>query len=93
MTDRVLTWLINGWLALVVLLNIVGIVGLFISARGFEAGLRLVQNVYNPLSVTNWAAEIALISPALVLIYWRDRQRKALAGLGGAPTLPSVHSA
>lgn len=91
MTDKMITWLINGWFTLVVLLNIVGIAGLFISARGFEAGIRLVQDVYNPLSLINWVAEIALISPALVLIYWRNRQRKEAADLKHAPTLPPVH--
>ena len=61
---------------LIVLLNIIGIIGLFIGAPDFSTGWERVQETYSPWNVWNWGLNMVLISPA-ILVYWlRDRRRK-----------------
>jgi hypothetical protein len=76
--DRTLTSFIWAWIALILLVNIFGVVGLFMSADGGEQALREVQEIYSPFNVMNWLLELLILSPALIAYVWRERRRKSL---------------
>jgi hypothetical protein len=76
--DQTLTSFIWVWLTLILLLNIFGIVGLFMSADSGEQALHQVQEIYSPLNVMNWLLELLILSPALIAYVWRARRRKSL---------------
>ena len=75
--DKALTWFINGWIALAVLVNVVAVVGLFVGAATFWAGWTRVTETYSPFNVANMFMELLLLSPALGAMYWRNRRRAA----------------
>jgi hypothetical protein len=73
--DKALTWFINCWVALFILANVVAAVGLFIGAKSFWDGCTQVWETFDPFNVGNYAVELAVLSPALIALYWRDNRR------------------
>lgn len=73
--DRALTWFATGWGALAILVNVIAIIGLFIGAESFWAGLNRFWDTYSPFNLWNWGAELVLFSPAIGAMWWRDRRR------------------
>jgi hypothetical protein len=76
--DRTLTTFIWVWIALILAVNLFGIVGLFMSEDGDGQALQEVQEIYSPFNVINWLLELVILSPALVAYVWRERRRKSL---------------
>lgn len=74
--DRTLTWFIRIWIALAVLINVAAIFGLLLTAPTLGEGWSQVRDIYSPFNVVNYIAEVALFSPALIAMRWRDRRRK-----------------
>lgn len=73
--DRGLTWFINVWIGLIILLNVFGIFGFIYTAPTFWVGIDQVRDTYSPFNIGNWVIEIVSLSPALGVMYWRDRRR------------------
>lgn len=73
--DKALTWFINCWVALFILANVVAVVGLFVGAKSFWDGWTQVTETYNPFNVGNYIVELAVLSPALGAMYWRNKRR------------------
>ncbi len=76
MLDKALTWFINGWVGLIAALNLVAVAGFFYAASTLWDGLAKVGEIYNPLNIWNYLAEIVALSPALAVYLWRERRRR-----------------
>lgn len=75
--DRALTVFMWIWVAMVLLLNLVGIAGAFI-ARPFWEAVDQVQQWYSPFNLVNWGLNLVLLSPALGAAKWRAIRRRRL---------------
>ena len=62
----------------ILVVNLFGIVGLFMSADSYGRALQEVREIYSPLNVINWLLELVILSPALVAYVWRERRRKSV---------------
>jgi hypothetical protein len=72
--DHALTWFINGWIGLVVLLNIAEL-GVDIAIGGGLWG-----GIVEWFATWNWMTEVALpLLPALGAMAWRDRRRRRVS--------------
>ena len=76
--DRTLTNFIWAWITFILVVNLFGIVGLFMSADSYGWALQEVREIYSPLNVINWLLELVILSPALVAYVWRERRRKSV---------------
>ena len=76
--DRTLTNFIWAWITFILVVNLFGIVGLFMSADSYGRALQEVREIYSPLNVINWLLELVILSPALVAYVWRERRRKSV---------------
>jgi hypothetical protein len=76
--DRTLTSFIWAWITFILVVNLFGIVGLFMSADSYGQALQEVREIYSPLNVVNWLLELVILSPALVAYVWRERRRKSV---------------
>jgi UPF0716 family protein affecting phage T7 exclusion len=76
--DRTLTSFIWAWITLILIVNLFGIVGLFMSADSGGQALQEVAEIYTPFNVVNWLLELLILSPALGAYVWRERRRKSL---------------
>ena len=76
--DRTLTNFIWVWITLALIVNLFGIVGLFMGADSYQQGLQEVAEIYSALNVINWLLELLILSPALVAYVWRERRRQSL---------------
>jgi hypothetical protein len=76
--DRTLTNFIWGWITLILIVNLFGIVGLFMGADNARQALNEVAEIYSPFNVINWLLELVILSPALGAYVWRERRRKSL---------------
>jgi hypothetical protein len=74
--DRTLTSFIWVWITLILIVNLFGIVGLFIGADSTWQALQKVKEIYSP--VMNWLLELLILSPAIGAYVWRERRRKSL---------------
>jgi hypothetical protein len=73
--NKTLEMFVKIWTGFAILINLIAIIGLFIGAGGFWAGLASVREIYSPFNVINYFFEVILISPALGAHYWlRKRQ-------------------
>ena len=52
--DRTLTSFIWVWITLILIVNLFGIVGLFIGADSTWQALQKVKEIYSPFNVVNW---------------------------------------
>jgi len=64
--DRTLTSFIWVWITLILIVNLFGIVGLFIGADSTWRALQKVKEIYSPFNVMDWLLELLILSPALV---------------------------
>ena len=71
--NKALELFVKIWIGLAVIVNVIAIIGLFIGAGGFWAGLESVS----PFNLINWMAEVVLISPALGAHYWLQKRQAA----------------
>lgn len=73
--DTALTWFMRIWIGLVVALNVIGIIGFFLTAPSLWEGWLWVAEIYSPFNVVNYLAEIVSLSPAIGAHYLRGRLR------------------
>jgi hypothetical protein len=76
--DRTLTSFIWAWITLILVVNLFGIVGLFMTADSDGQALQEVAEIYSPFNVVNWLLELLMLAPALGAYVWRERRRKSL---------------
>jgi hypothetical protein len=74
--NKVLNWFIRGWVALAIGVNVIAVLGFFVGAHSFWAGWQRVADTYGPFNLTNWFAEIVLISPAFGAYLWLEHRKK-----------------
>ena len=60
--DTTLTSFIWIWITLILVVNLFGIVGLFIGADGTWQALQEVKEIYSPFNVMNWLLELLILS-------------------------------
>ena len=70
-------WFIRIWAGLVILLNLLGITGVFIGAPNVGSALVQIREWYSPFNLWTWALNLALLSPALVATRQQRRVRDA----------------
>lgn len=73
--DKLLTWFIAVWFALVFIVNVAVVIGCFLFAPSFWAGVAHWQHVYSPFTVSTYLINLVLLSPAIGARLWRDRLR------------------
>ena len=74
--DKLLTVFIHTWAFFILLLNIIAIIGFFMTAESFLVGWLRITDVYSPFNIANFAMEVISLSPALGAFAWRERRRK-----------------
>ena len=74
--DEALRSFANVWIALIVGLNLIFIIGLVVSMPTLWTGIAKLSEFYSPFNGWNWIAEVVALSPALGAIAWRDRRLK-----------------
>lgn len=75
--DKTLTVFMWVWAVGVLLLNIFGIIGIFLATDTFWEGLTRVRDTYHPFNLINYSLNVALLLPALGAYSWRERRRRA----------------
>lgn len=76
MTDKLLTWFIAAWFVLVFAVNIAVVIGCFVLAPSFWAGVARWQHVYSPSTVSTYLTNLVLLSPAIGAMWWRSKLRE-----------------
>jgi len=59
--DRALTSFICVWITLILVVNLFGIVGLFIGADSTWQALQEVKEIYSPFNVMNWLLVLLIL--------------------------------
>jgi len=72
--DFTLKWFYRIWFGLVIGLNIMGIVGMYISTQSFIETWRWVQETYSPYNPWNMILNIILLSPGFGVYIWRNKR-------------------
>ena len=70
--DTTLTSFIWVWITLILVVNLFGIVGLFIGADSTWQALQEVKEIYSLFNVMNWLLELLILSPAINAYVWRE---------------------
>lgn len=73
--NKALHWFIRIWIAMVILVNVAAIAGMFLS-DGFWGGLGRVQDTYSPFNIINWIMEVVLLAPALLAAWWLEKRKQ-----------------
>jgi hypothetical protein len=80
--DRILTWVIWGWLALFFLSRVLVVIGLvLVGVSPWEAlrseALSLLGG-FNPLSGPYFLVRVVVLSPAIIAFIWKQIRRRRL---------------
>lgn len=70
---RLLSIFIGLWIAFVAMFNFMGIAGAFMS-NDFWIAVGLVQEWYSPFNFWTVGLNLALLSPAMLAYWWRERR-------------------
>ena len=76
MVDMALTWFGYVWIGSFVVLNLIAVVLLLIVAPSLWLGLAKLVEIYSPLNLSTWIAELGAVSPALLAIAWKKRRER-----------------
>ena len=91
-TERVLnaalSWFGTFWIALFIVLNLAALITL--PAVG---GITKLEEIYSPLSLGTWIAEVLALSPGLIAILWKDRRVSHSCGAAVASLAPKGSAA
>lgn len=74
--DKSLSWFFRLWVALVVLLNLTGILGAALSSVSLGAFVQWMQETYSPFNIWTHGLNIALLLPAFGALIWRNKRRE-----------------
>jgi hypothetical protein len=86
--DRVLTWFINGWVGLAIVLLILKVVEASLHASTLWGGIAIgittlwVWDMFNPFNLRHFIAELIFISPAFGAYLWREKRRNKVEERG-----------
>lgn len=61
------------WLIIALLLFLMSIIGMFLAAENFFAGIAEIQRVFSPFNIINTIVMIITLSPALIAIYFINK--------------------
>ena len=78
--DRALSWFTSGWLAGIVFLNALNVVGTMMFAPSLWSGFADTQSAYNPFVFRNFVIELLAVSPAAGAILWRKLRARRKPG-------------
>lgn len=91
-TERVLnaalSWFGTVWIGLFIVLNLAALITL--PAVG---GITKLEEIYSPLSLGTWIAEVLALSPGLIAILWKDRRVSHSCGAAVASLAPNGSAA
>lgn len=91
-TERVfntaLSWFGTFWIGLFIVLNLAALISL--PAVG---GITKLEEIYSPLSLGTWIAEVLALSPGLIAILWKDRRVRHSCGTAVATLAPNGSAA
>jgi hypothetical protein len=91
-TERVfnaaLSWFGTIWIGLFTALNLVALISL--PAVG---GITKLEEIYSPLNVGTWIAEVLALSPGVIAILWKDRRMRHSCGVAVATLAPNASAA
>jgi hypothetical protein len=71
---KILTVVSYLWIGFIALLNFIGAFFMFYN-HGFSSGLQYIQETYSPYNIANYIAEVISLSPALGIIWLRNKLR------------------
>jgi hypothetical protein len=74
--DTALKWFIRVWVGIAILVNLAGIMGLYLAAPTLWDFIERAQAIYAPTNVINFVAELVLFAPAIAAFAWREKIRK-----------------
>lgn len=74
--DTALTWFTRIWVGVIFILNVMAIIGFFVTADSFWHGWQRVAEIYSPFNVWNFIAEVVSLSPAIAAYMWLEKRRK-----------------
>jgi hypothetical protein len=83
-----LSWFGTFWIGLFIVLNLAALISL--PAVG---GITKLEEIYSPLSLGTWIAEILALSPGVIAIWWKDRRMRHSWGAAVATLAPSGSAA
>ncbi len=73
--NKALTWFMYIWVSLVFLLNLIAVVGMFITSDSIWEGIKQVQHTYSPYNIINYGLNVVLISPAIGAYVWIEKRK------------------
>jgi hypothetical protein len=79
--NNVLRWFVIVWIGLVLLANLAGITGMFMTAETVWAGLGKVREIYSPFNLVNYAVEVVCLLPAIGAQLWLGKRRKKMSAI------------
>jgi hypothetical protein len=88
--DRTLMWLAKVWIRMVLILNVIIVIWLVGAAPNLWIGVVRLYQAYSPANLSNWAAQIVALSPALTAIIWlhgRLKNPRIVAIIGFAKSI------
>ena len=77
--DFTLKWFYRIWFSLVIGLNIIGIIGMYLSTSSFIETWEWVQQTYSPYNLWNLVLNLILLSPGYGVYVWRNQRLKNLS--------------
>jgi hypothetical protein len=84
--DRVLTWFINGWVGLAIVLLILKVVEAMLHAStlwsGIATGVTTLWDTFDPFNLRHFIAELVFLSPAFGAYLWREKLRNKVEKRG-----------
>jgi hypothetical protein len=86
--DIALSWFGTFWIVLFIVLNLAALISL--PAVG---GITKLEEIYSPLSLGTWIAEVLALSPGVIAILWKDRRVRHSSGAAVATLTPNGSAA
>ena len=74
-TNKLLNVFIKVWVGVVVTLNLMGVAGAFLG-NDFWTAVGNIQEWYSPFNIWTHSLNIILVSPAIMVYLWLERQKK-----------------
>ena len=86
--NAALNWFGTFWIGLFIVLNLAALISL--PAVG---GITKLEEIYSPLNLATWIAEVLALSPGLIAILWKDRRVRHSCGATVASLAPNGSAA
>ena len=70
------TWFVRIWVGMVVALNLIGLAGFIVSSESIGEAWSVISETYSPYNVWTHGLNLVLLSPALAVVFWRQRRNR-----------------